>query len=91
MNYTIKFNSKKDEEHFYEFLDRVNDEYDGSVSTNILDFLEQYVEDNPKKYTSEYEMILQDDDEKDRLHNLLYKLEERNGDNATLFDLIREV
>ena len=91
LNYTIKFNSKKDEEHFYEFLDRVNDEYDGSVSTNILDFLEQYVEDNPKKYTSEYEMILQDDDEKDRLHNLLYKLEERNGDNATLFDLIREV
>ncbi len=33
-------------------------------------------------------MILQDDDEKDRLHNLLYKLEERNGDNVTLFDLV---
>ena len=91
LNYTIKFNSKKDEDHFYEFLDRVNDEYDGSVSTNILDFLEQYIKDNPKKYTSEYEMVLQDDDEKDRLHNLLYKLEERNGDNVTLFDLIREV
>ena len=33
-------------------------------------------------------MILQDDDEKDRKNNLLYKLEERNGDNVTLFDLV---
>ena len=91
LNYTIRFNSKKEEQQFYEFLDKVNDEFDGSVSTNILDFLEQYIEDNPKKYTSEYELILQDDNEKDRLQNLLYKLEGRNGDNVTLLDLIREV
>ncbi len=91
LNYTIRFNSKKEEQQFYEFLDKVNDEFDGSVSTNILDFLEQYIEDNPKKYSSEYELILQDDNEKDRLHNLLYKLEGRNGDNVTLLDLIREV
>ena len=91
LNYTIRFNSKKEEQQFYEFLDKVNDEFDGSVSTNILDFLEQYIEDNPKKYSSEYELILQDDNEKDRLQNLLYKLEGRNGDNVTLLDLIREV
>lgn len=91
LNYTIKFNSKKDENLFYDFLDKVNDEFDGSVSTNILDYLEKYIEDNPKKYTSEYEMILQDDNEKDRLKNLLYKLEERNGDSSSLIDLIREV
>lgn len=48
LNYTIRFNSKKEEQQFYEFLDKVNDEFDGSVSTNILDFLEQYIEDNPK-------------------------------------------
>lgn len=91
LNYTIRFNSKKEEQQFYEFLDKVNDEFDGSVSTNILDFLEQYIKDNPKKYSSEYELILQDDNEKDRLQNLLYKLEGRNGDNVTLLDLIREV
>lgn len=91
LNYTIRFNSKNEEQQFYEFLDKVNDEFDGSVSTNVLDFLEQYIEDNPKKYSSEYELILQDDNEKDRLQNLLYKLEGRNGDNVTLLDLIREV
>ena len=91
LNYTIRFNSKKEEQQFYEFLDKVNDEFNGSVSTNILDFLEQYIKDNPKKYSSEYELILQDDNEKDRLQNLLYKLEGRNGDNVTLLDLIREV
>lgn len=91
LNYTIKFNSKKDEQSFYVFLDKVNNEYDGNVSTNILDFLEKYIEENPNKYISEYELILQDDNEKDRLYNLLYKLEERNGINCNLFDLIREV
>ena len=91
LNYTIRKKNKKEEQQFYEFLDKVNDEFDGSVSTNILDFLEQYIEDNPKKYSSEYELILQDDNEKDRLQNLLYKLEGRNGDNVTLLDLIREV
>ena len=91
LNYTIKFNSKKDEQSFYVFLDKVNNEYDGNVSTNILDFLEKYIEENPNKYNSEYELILQDDNEKDRLYNLLYKLEERNGINCNLFDLIREV
>ena len=91
LNYTIKFNSKKDEQSFYAFLDKVNNEYDGNVSTNILDFLEKYIEENPNKYNSEYELILQDDNEKDRLYNLLYKLEERNGINCNLFDLIREV
>ena len=47
---------------------------------------------NPQKYSAEYELMLKDDNEKDRLHNLLYKIEERyNNESADLMELIREI
>ena len=90
LSYTLRFKNKYDEEKFHNLIDELNDGND--ISTNILNYLEKYISDNPQKYSAEYELTLKDDNEKDRLHNLLYKIEERyNNESADLMELIREI
>lgn len=91
--YDINFNNPVDERFFYEFLKKIQDEYDEeTVSGNLLTYMKDKLESVDNKYNASYELIFNSNEEKRMFFQFQRELRERyhNNRNDNLINLMKE-
>ena len=91
--YDINFNNPVDERFFYDFLKKIQDEYDeGTVSGNLLTYMRDKLESVDNKYNASYELIFDSEEEKRLFFQFQKELRERyqHNRNDNLINLMKE-